>query len=290
MEADIKRIAVLSGKGGTGKTLITVNLAAVAKNSTYIDCDVEEPNGYLFFKPEQVVTEQVTVKIPFINHENCNGCRKCIDFCKFNALAFVNEKVILFDEICHSCGGCALLCPSKAIIEKDKIIGSIQSGISEKVDVITGFLNIGQASGVALIKKLLSVRANNKEYTFIDCPPGSACTVMESIKDSDYCIMVAEPTIFGVHNLAMVYELVKLFKKPYGVVLNKCLDENDPSEKFCIKNKIQILARIPYDSELGTLNANALIATRENKQYFDLFEKILDTVVKEVVYETVINP
>jgi MinD superfamily P-loop ATPase len=114
------RIAVLSGKGGTGKTLVSVNLAAAAKASTYIDCDVEEPNGHLFFKPEGVQVEEISVKIPKVDNELCNGCRKCVEFCKFNALAYIKNKLIVFDDVCHSCGGCILVCPERALTEKAK--------------------------------------------------------------------------------------------------------------------------------------------------------------------------
>lgn len=283
------KIAVLSGKGGTGKTLVSVNLATLAKQSTYIDCDVEEPNGHLFFKPEKIDSEKISIKIPKVDNEICNGCRKCVDFCKFNALAYINNKLIIFDEVCHSCGGCILFCPVNALSEKEKNIGEVQKGISEDVTVITGILNTGEASGIPIIKKLLSHTSEEKEFVFIDCPPGSACVVMESIKDADYCVLVAEPTLFGVHNLNMVYELVKLFNKPHGVVLNKCISGENPAEKFCIDKNIKIIGKIPFDNELGTLNSNAMISVRENKKYQDMFASILQIVTKEVQNETIIN-
>lgn len=285
------KIAVLSGKGGTGKTLVSVNLAAAAKESIYIDCDVEEPNGHLFFKPEDVTEDEITVKIPIVNEQLCNGCRKCVDFCKFNALAYINGKLKIFDEVCHSCGGCVLLCPVKALSEKDKVIGKVQKGASDDVTVNTGILNTGEASGIPIIKKLLNDnKCEEDNLTFIDCPPGSACIVMESIKGADYCILVAEPTLFGVHNLNMVYELVKLFDKPYGVVLNKCLDGVNPAESLCIEKGIEILGKIPFDNELGTLNSNAKIAVRENERYKKIFTSLLQKVTKEVQHETVTHP
>ncbi len=284
------KIAVLSGKGGTGKTLVSVNLSSVAEKSIYIDCDVEEPNGYLFFKPENLSESDVSVGIPKVDKDLCCGCRKCVDFCKFNALAFVKGKPIIFEEVCHSCGGCVTFCPEKALTEKAKVIGKIQKGCSENVTVFTGILNTGEVSGVPIIKKLLDENKNSDEkFTFVDCPPGSACVVMESIKDADFCILVAEPTIFGVHNLNMVYELVKLFDKPFGVVLNKCLENENPAEEFCIENKIEILAKIPFDKELGEINSNARIAVRENEKYKNLFESLLERVEKEVSNETTFN-
>ena len=291
-------IAVLSGKGGTGKTLLSVNMAAASKSATYIDCDVEEPNGYLFFKPEEIVEENVSVKIPEVDKELCSGCRKCVDFCKFNALAFIKKAPIVFGDICHSCGGCSLLCPENAITEKDKVIGKIEKGKSQGIDVYTGILNTGEVSGVPIIEKLLEENRKsssngevsnniegNEKLSIIDCPPGSACIVMESIKDADFCVLVAEPTAFGAHNLEMVYELVSLFGKPFGVVLNKCLDGENPSEEFCKEKGIKILGRVPFEKELGGLNSNAKIAARESERYNKLFKNILETVKGEVQYE-----
>lgn len=274
------KIAVLSGKGGTGKTLVSVNLAAAAGSSIYVDCDVEEPNGHLFFKPEIVKEENVFVKVPVVDERRCSGCRACVDFCKLNALAFVGGKVRIFVDVCHPCGGCVLVCPEKAMSEKDRQIGIIQYGVSEQVKTLTGFQNTGEESGVPIIQRLLKIiDAEKSEFLFIDCPPGSSCTVMECVKDADFCILVAEPTLFGVHNLEMVYELVTLFGKPHGVVLNKWQNENDPSDLFCIEKRIPILGQIPFDRELGLLNSNAEIVARKNNQYetvfSDLFQKIL---------------
>lgn len=281
------KIAVLSGKGGTGKTLVSVNLAAAAGKAAYVDCDVEEPNGFLYFKPENLISEPISVKIPYADKTLCDGCRKCSDFCKFNAIAYIKDLLIVFDEVCHSCGGCVLFCSQNALKEKEKAIGEVQIGISDNVSVLTGILNTGEASGIPIIKRLLESINDNNDLTIIDCPPGSACSVMESIKDVDYCILVAEPTIFGAHNLNMVYELVKLFNKPFGVLLNKCLDGDNPSEDFCIEKGITILGKIPYESELGTINSNAQIAVRENSKYREVFSSLLDKVVKEVhQYET----
>jgi len=307
------KIAVLSGKGGTGKTLVSVNLSAAAKEAVYIDCDVEEPNGYLFFKPKNIVSEKVAIKIPYVDEKRCTGCRKCVDFCKFNALAYVGTRLYVFEEICHSCGGCVLFCPVQALSERDKYIGEVHKGISENVAVITGILNTGEASGIPIIKKLLDNKVicntrgkieDNTEYieedkveyntkdkciTFIDCPPGSACIVMESIKNADYCILVAESSLFGVHNLNMVYELVQLFHKPHGVVLNKCFNDVNPAEEFCLEKGIKILGKIPFDHDLGTLNSNALISVRESEKYLELFSDLLQTVMKEVHNEATVS-
>lgn len=276
------KLAVLSGKGGTGKTLVSVNLAAVAEQAAYYDCDVEEPNGHLFLKPEQVTEEPVYVKTPEINTEKCVGCRKCADFCKFNAIAIIQDKAVVFPDVCHPCGGCQLVCEEKAISMSRRPIGKIQKGTSGNVQVISGMMNMGEESGVPIIRTLLDdMKAHPAEITMIDCPPGSACVVMESIIDADYCILVAEPTVFGVHNLNMVYELVKLFGKPYGVVLNKCLEGENPAETFCNANDIPILGRIPFDNELGRLNSNSEIVSRIDDGYHQMFADILANALSE---------
>lgn len=285
------KIAVLSGKGGTGKTLVSVNLAQVAKKSIYLDCDVEEPNGHLFFKPVDVREEDIMIKIPRVDQALCDGCRKCVDFCKFNALAYIKNQVMVFDEICHSCGGCMIVCPQEAIREEDQVIGKIRKGTSGHVEVSTGILNVGVAAGIPIIDKLLD---DNKEVadgvtTFIDCPPGSACSVMESIRDADYCILVAEPTIFGAHNLQMVYDLVTLFNKPFGVVINKGLEGETLIDEFCLEKGVKILERIPYDEELGSLNSNGKIVSQESERFKKVFEKLLDTVTQEVQGERTSN-
>ncbi len=269
------KIAVLSGKGGTGKTLMAVNLASAALTSVYVDCDVEEPNGHLFFKPQQKSERTITVKIPYVLTNLCDGSRRCVDFCRFHALAYVNNKLMVFEDICHSCGGCSLVCPNHAIKEKDKAIGIISRGLSENVEVLSGFLNPGEVSGMPIIKGLLDEARQIDKLTIIDCPPGSACPVMESIRDADFCLLVAEPTIFGTHNLNMVHELVNVFNKPFAVILNKCGNGENPAKTYCLERNIPIIAEIPYDQQIADISSNGHILVRENNTYHKLFSTIL---------------
>ena len=273
-------LAILSGKGGTGKTLLSVNLASVAKEATYISCDVAEPNGNLFFNPTQEFGKLVTVKKPVVDEALCDGCHKCVDFCAFNALALIGKRLMIFDEICHSCGGCIHVCPQKALSEQDRAVGEMSIGRSDSVRSISGSMNIGESSGVPIIEELL--KHKGEDLTIIDAPPGSSCLVTESVRLADFCILIAEPTTFGAHNLAMVHELVSLLGKPYAVVLNKVMEGKNPAEEFCIKNNIPIIGRIPFDKKLGSLNSVGKIASREEKHYRELFASILSKALAKV--------
>lgn len=279
------KIAVLSGKGGAGKTLFAVNLAAAAEEAWYVDCDVEEPNGHLFFQPTVLHDEEVLTRIPAVDQQKCSHCRVCTEFCNYNALAFIRDHIKVFDDLCHSCGGCMLLCPQQAISEKAKSLGTIRSGISQNVTVFSGFLKAGEASGVPIIKKLMD-SIPEQPLTFVDCPPGSACTVMESIKKADYCVLVAESSKFGVHNLEMVHELVQVFKKPYGVMINKDIDSEGPAARFCLDHNIKVLANLPFDTNLGRIHSDGQIAARSSEKYRKMFKTLLQMVLKEAQNET----
>ncbi len=268
---------MLSGKGGTGKTFVSVNLAAAAERAVYVDCDVEEPNGHLFFRPEIEGRSVVTVPLPQFDQNRCTGCRTCVDFCAFNALAFIGSKPRLFPDICHSCGGCLALCPHGAVTEVPRVVGEVQKGHSGSVTVLSGIMKTGTVSGTPVIRELYRHLSDEMGDTVVlDCPPGSACLVMESIQDADVCVLVAEPTLFGAHNLAMVRELVERFGKPYGVVLNKCDGSSNPSEELCVRDRLPVMARIPFDADLGKLNSNGGIAVRELPEYRDRFGRMLE--------------
>lgn len=269
------KIACLSGKGGAGKTMVAVNLAAAAGRATYIDCDVEEPNGRIFLKPEQVEEQVVSSLLPEFDAEKCNGCKKCVAFCRFHALMYVKDRPMVFSEVCHSCGGCKMVCPEGAVTEKPKPVGKLEIGMHQELRVVTGILNVGEASGIPVISAALQ---EAEGVTIIDCPPGSACSVMESVMDADYCVLVAEPTAFGFHNFKMVYELVTLLGKKCGVVMNKLDTPYAPLEDFCREEKIPVLARIPYDSEMAALAAEGeLVFEKQEKArkiFTELYEKI----------------
>ena len=271
------KIAVLSGKGGTGKTFVSVNLACAMKKACYVDCDVEEPNGHLFLEPEKMESMPVHVLLPSFDENACVGCRECVDFCAFHALIYLRKRPIVFPEICHSCGGCSLVCKQGAIREVEHEVGHVDVGFHDLVRCVSGWLNPGEVSGIPVIEKALSLAKEDR--VVIDCPPGSACSVMESVKVADLCLLVAEPSSFGFHNFKMVYELVSLMKKPCCVIINKCMDVYEPLETFCKENHICVLARIPYSRRMASLTACSQIAYEEDDRMKAIFDGILQKVM-----------
>lgn len=187
---------------------------------------------------------------------------------------------MLFPEICHSCGGCALVCPSGAVFEVEKPVGTVERGKRGDIEVVTGCMDLGEASGIPVIKAALAHAGAADELTVIDCPPGSACSVMESVEDADYCLLVAEPTAFGLHNFEMVYELANLLQKPCGVVINKADGEYGALEEFCAKREIPILCRIPYSDKLARLGAKAQIAAAEDEEVAEVFCTLISDMEK----------
>ena len=269
------KIACLSGKGGAGKTFVAVNLAAAAGDCTYIDCDVEEPNGRLFLKPEQLQTTTVTTLLPAFDPQRCTGCKQCVQACRFHALMYIKEKPMVFSEVCHSCGLCGLVCPEQAVSETQKPVGILEQGKHNAIRVVSGILNEGEVSGVPVIRQALQQAEGT---TILDCPPGSACNVMETVLAADYCVLVVEPTAFGFHNFQMVYELVSLLHKPCGVVINKQTQPYEPLERFCAEHQLTVLDTIPYDAKLAEQLAQNEIAAERFLQYRERFAAILKTI------------
>lgn len=274
------KIAVLSGKGGAGKTFVACGLACAAGRAVYADCDVEEPNGRLFFKPENPVSRPVLRKLPAFDAGKCSGCRRCVERCRFNALVFVKGAPMLFGEVCHSCGLCAWVCPEGAVREEGLEVGAIETGMSGDIKVVTGELKLGEATGVPVIAAALE-EAGDEGTVIIDCPPGSACPVMEAAREADYCVLVTEPTAFGLHDLQLVAELMHVLKKPCGVVINKAGTDYPELDAWLSSVGLPVLARIPYSERLAGLIAQGRLAYACDEEAQQIFTRLLSQVRKE---------
>ena len=244
-------ISVASGKGGTGKTTVATNLAqSIGSGLQLLDCDVEEPNAHLFINPSFEGLETVFLPVPEINEEKCTYCGKCADICQFKAIAVVNENVLVFDELCHSCGGCWEVCPESAIQEGNRELGVIQKGHSNGIEFIHGKLRVGEAMSPPLIKKVRSFQ-NPDKLTIIDAPPGTSCPVIASMKDTDFVLLVTEPTPFGLHDLKLAVGAAQMLNIPLGLVINRFDLGDDKVGKYARQNSLPILMEIPFDRQIA---------------------------------------
>ncbi len=261
-------IAILSGKGGTGKTTVSTNLALALKFN-YIDCDVEEPNGFLFLKPEIHIIEKVMVGYPIIDDDKCIACGACIEACQFNALAKVNDDILLFQKLCHSCGACRIACGYDAITYHKREIGKLESGKTSGIECIRGILNIGEPIAVPVIRQLLQNLPDGGNI--IDCQPGTSCNVVNSLRYADSAILVTEPTKFGLHDLRLAVELVRMFEIPFGVIINKDDGRENEVKEYCDKENICILGVIPYRRDIAReySKGDILYHNPEHKSIFD---------------------
>lgn len=247
------QIAVASGKGGTGKTLVSTCLLRILgdKDSALIDTDVEEPNAGLVLKLPAEKTTSVSRLVPEIDYNFCDFCGKCAEVCNFNALLVLNDKVMLFKELCHSCGACAYLCPLAAIKEVNHPIGVIEeASMPERGTVLTGRLNIGEAQSPPLISAVKE-QGEKAALRIIDCPPGTTCAMIESIRDSDYCLLVTEPTPFGLHDLELSLEAIEMLGIPGGLLINRWQGKEEELSALSAKTGVPILGRIPFSLELA---------------------------------------
>ena len=234
-------ISVASGKGGTGKTLVSTSLALSLNDGVQIlDCDVEEPNAHIFIKPNLTKEEKVAIKVPSIDRNKCTYCGKCAEVCAFNAIAVIKNTILIFSELCHGCGACSYLCPEHAISEEDKEIGTIQLGTSNSIEFVSGKLNPGEAMSPPIIRKVKE-HINPSKTAILDIPPGTSCPVVESIKESDFCLLVTEPTPFGLNDLELAVGVTQKLKIPCGVIINRAGSGNEKIDDYCQHQNIPIL-------------------------------------------------
>ena len=272
-------ISIASGKGGTGKTTVATNLALSISNAQLLDCDVEEPNSHIFIKPEIKNREIVSIPVPAVDESKCNSCGKCQEVCVYNAVAIVNGKVLIFPELCHGCGSCSYFCPEEAIKEIDKEVGVVELGDKESLEFVHGKLNISEMMAPPIIKAVKKHIDSNK-VAIIDAPPGTSCPVITAIKDSDFVILVTEPTPFGLNDLILAVEVVKILNIPFGVVINRSDLGNKNTDDYCSKENIPILMRIPFKSEIAFAYSKGIpfieVLPEYVKNFQELFKKIKD--------------
>jgi len=264
-------ISIASGKGGTGKTTVATNMAvSIGSDVQLLDCDVEEPNAHLFINPVIEVSKKVYTPVPQIDEEKCNFCKKCAQICRFKAIAVIKETVLTFPELCHSCGGCVEVCPEKAITETGRELGVIEIGHRNNLAFAHGRLRVGEAMSPPLIRKVRS-HTRSDQLTIIDAPPGTSCPVIAAMKGADFVLMVTEPTPFGLHDLELAVEAVKLLEIPRGLVINRSDIGNDGVRTYAKKENLPILMEIPFDRRIAETYSRGGLIVEEMPEWKERF-------------------
>lgn len=272
------KISVASGKGGTGKTTVSVNLArTMAIPVQLLDCDVEEPNAHLFLKSNEVKEEIVTIPVPQVNESLCDGCGACSKFCEYHAIVTFGTAPLIFPEMCHGCGGCALVCPPKAISETGRRIGVVETRRSEDITLISGRLDIGVAMAPPLIRAVKEHLQNNGT-SILDAPPGTSCPVITSVRDTDMVLLVTEPTPFGLHDLMLAVEMVRELQLPFGVIVNRMGSGDERVQAYCRRESIPILLEIPDDRRIAWHYSRGVLMVDALPEYRELFKTLLQKI------------
>jgi len=271
------KIAVASGKGGTGKTSVAVNLALSLDRVQVLDCDVEEPNVHILLKPEVGETLPVELQVPRILEERCDYCGECARFCQFNALFVAGETAMVFPELCHSCGGCSIVCPRDAIVEEPRKIGRILKGRAGEIDLVYGEINVGEALAVPIIAAVKD-HADEGAMVIIDSAPGSACPLVETVHGVDFCLLVTEPTPFGLHDLEVAVEVVQILDVPMGVVVNFAGIGDRGVYDFCEEQGIPIMMEIPFDRRIAELYSRGIPFVEEMPEWKQRFRDLVDRI------------
>ena len=279
-------ISVASGKGGTGKTTIATNLAlSIQSDVQFLDCDVEEPNAHLFLHPEFQETRAVNTPVPEIDLNKCTFCGKCAEICRFKAIAVIADTTVLtFPELCHGCGGCQAVCPENAIVETDRELGALEKGYCGDLSFIHGRLRVGEAMSPPLIKHVRAC-ARPDQVTIIDAPPGTSCPVIAAMKDTDFVLLVTEPTPFGLHDLKLAAGAVDILGIPSGLVINRSDVGDDRVKKFAMEAGLPVLMEIPFDRRIAEAYSRGEMIVEVMPEWRNRFSKLYDRI-REVVKES----
>jgi MinD superfamily P-loop ATPase len=274
-------ISIASGKGGTGKTMVATNLALSIGKCQLLDCDVEEPNAHIFLDPQIMEFHSVGLPIPQVDLEKCTYCGKCAEVCQFSAIAVIKKNVLTFPELCHGCGACSLLCPADAITEVERKIGILEIGKSDGIRFIHGILEISEAMSPPLIRAVKDAASNNGP-TIVDVPPGTSCPVIEAVRGSDFCLLVTEPTPFGLNDLILAVEMLRILKIPFGVAINRSDVGDDKVDDYCNREDIPILMKIPMDRDLAVAYSNGIPFVVAKPGWKAEFTKLLEDIKRIV--------
>lgn len=275
-------ISVASGKGGTGKTTVSTNLAlSMGSNVQLLDCDVEEPNAHLFIKPTFTKTETVTTPVPEVDEKKCSLCGKCGEICQFKAIIMIADSVMTFPELCHSCGGCWEVCPEDAITQKPRELGVIQEGHCNGLEFVHGRLRVGESMSPPLISRVRSYTQPDK-LTIIDAPPGTSCPVIASMKDTDFILLVTEPTPFGLHDLKLAVGAVKLLDIPCGLVINRSDMGDNKVKAYAEKEGLKLLMEIPFDRKIAETYSRGEVMVETMPQWKEKFVQLHRDIEKMV--------
>jgi len=273
-------ISIASGKGGTGKTTIATNLAvALGTDVNLLDCDVEEPNDHIFIQPKITRTEKVSLKVPQVDMNKCSLCGKCQEICQFQAIVVVGTTVLTFPELCHSCGGCMEVCPENAITEIDREMGIFEAGTRNGVAFAYGRLFVGQVMAVPAIERVRAAVQPNK-VNIIDAPPGTSCPVISSVKNTDFLILVTEPTPFGLNDLKLAVGMVKILAIPHGIVINRSDLGDEKVKEYAKEENIPILMEIPFDRQIAEIYSKGKLLVEELPEWKERFIHLYEDVVK----------
>jgi MinD superfamily P-loop ATPase len=276
------RIAIASGKGGTGKTTVATGLASVlAKRErvAYFDCDVEEPDGHILLKPEIERTEPIMIPVPWIDEDKCTGCGECCEICHENALARLRDKVLVFPELCSGCGGCSLVCPTGAVREVPRRVGFIGEGSAGAIRFVQGNISVGETKPIPVIRALRE-RIPDDGLTVLDAPPGTACSVVETLRGADRVILVTEPTPFGLNDLKLAVATARALKSPVGVVINRCDIGDGRVTEYCLREGIEILSEIPNSRSVAEAYAAGILPSEAVPKYRETMTRLSERVLE----------
>lgn len=279
------KIAIASGKGGTGKTTVATNLAlflsGMGRNVWYADCDVEAPNGHIFLKPHISQRRPVSIPVPKVDETRCTGCGECGKICRYSAIVCIKKKVLTFDELCHGCGGCTLACPVEAITEVPREIGVVEQGAVDGLGFVHGKLNIGEPMAPPLIREVKK-SVPIQDETVIDVPPGTSCPVIESVRGADYVLLVTEPTPFGLNDLRLAVEMTRELDLPFGIVINRSDVGDERVREYADGEGVPVLLEIPEDRRIAEAYSRGEMALNLGEKYREMFSRLFDRIVEEV--------